>query len=219
MKYLFLLVAVILIGLSGATYLSYPDARTSTPVMYWVTDVNPARDMQIAIFHGWLIKTGRHEGVELESHGDAHVAATQISSRINGIIARTVSDNPSLVEGFNQRVERQAKIDEMLEAGDKVPLSWIDNTSYTSTSGRPMTTPRRTRATRPRRWSKRRSRCSPVRPTPVLRLGEGTGTLLASVGLGGTGMMILLCGVAVGILFVMLQRYLVKGIQLGAVKG
>ncbi|MEO1235525.1 MAG: extracellular solute-binding protein [Planctomycetota bacterium] len=38
--------------------LSFPDARTDKPVIYWVTDRNPARELQVATFHEWLVEQG-----------------------------------------------------------------------------------------------------------------------------------------------------------------
>lgn len=58
MKYLFATIAVILLLASAAIYASYPDLRSDVPVIYWVTDPNPARERQVATFHQWLIDEG-----------------------------------------------------------------------------------------------------------------------------------------------------------------
>ncbi|QQE11023.1 carbohydrate ABC transporter substrate-binding protein [Planctomycetota bacterium] len=58
MKYIFLIVAVVLGILSGITYMRFPDQNTDVPVIYWVTDPNPARKEQIAAFTKWQLKHG-----------------------------------------------------------------------------------------------------------------------------------------------------------------
>jgi multiple sugar transport system substrate-binding protein len=58
MKYLFLVALLTLLTASVATYWSYPDRRSNLPVIYWVTDPNPARQEQVRLFHDWLKKNG-----------------------------------------------------------------------------------------------------------------------------------------------------------------
>jgi multiple sugar transport system substrate-binding protein len=58
MKYLFLVILAVLVAASLGTTLSLPDARSEVPVIYWVTDPNPAREEQIRLFHEWLIENG-----------------------------------------------------------------------------------------------------------------------------------------------------------------
>ncbi|MBN2312192.1 MAG: carbohydrate ABC transporter substrate-binding protein [Candidatus Hydrogenedentes bacterium] len=70
MKYLFVATCVILVLLSVGTLLSFPNARTEVPVLYWVTDPNPAREEQVAIFHRWLINSGYGEEVVLRTTED-----------------------------------------------------------------------------------------------------------------------------------------------------
>jgi multiple sugar transport system substrate-binding protein len=57
-KLLFASIAVVLALASAGTWLSYPDHQSEVPVIYWVTDRNPARNMQVHLFHQWLIKNG-----------------------------------------------------------------------------------------------------------------------------------------------------------------
>jgi multiple sugar transport system substrate-binding protein len=40
------------------TRVTLPGARSDVPVIYWVTDPNPAREEQINKFHNWLVKNG-----------------------------------------------------------------------------------------------------------------------------------------------------------------
>ena len=58
MKYLFLIILILLVVASIGIYLSMPAAKSDVPVLYWVTDGNPARKQQIEIFHQWMIKRG-----------------------------------------------------------------------------------------------------------------------------------------------------------------
>ena len=58
MKYLFLIIALLLGVLSVGTYLSFPGIKSDVPVIYWMTDRNAARDMQVEGFHQWLVDNG-----------------------------------------------------------------------------------------------------------------------------------------------------------------
>lgn len=56
MKYIFCSCLIVLIAASVVTALMSPEAQTSVPVLYWVTDPNPARTLQVETFHEWLDK-------------------------------------------------------------------------------------------------------------------------------------------------------------------
>lgn len=71
MKILFMAIALLLAGASIGIYGSYPELHSELPVIYWVTDPNPAREEQVAIFHRWLIKNHYGETVTLTSADDA----------------------------------------------------------------------------------------------------------------------------------------------------
>ncbi len=58
MKYLFAVIALVLVGASVARMLTLPDMTSTVPVLYWVTDDNPARVEQVALFEKWLVKKG-----------------------------------------------------------------------------------------------------------------------------------------------------------------
>lgn len=58
MKYLFAAILLILIAAAAVTAWMMPESRTDVPVLYWVTDANPARIEQINRFHHWLVKKG-----------------------------------------------------------------------------------------------------------------------------------------------------------------
>ncbi len=56
MKYVFLALFCCLLAASFGTWLTEPDTRAKVPVLYWVTDQNPARLEQVSLFHQWLEK-------------------------------------------------------------------------------------------------------------------------------------------------------------------
>ncbi len=58
MKYLFLGILALLAGAGMLTVWSQPDARTDIPIIYWVTDSNPARQEQVKLFHQWMLEQG-----------------------------------------------------------------------------------------------------------------------------------------------------------------
>ena len=61
MKYVFLFSFSALVLASLAMWYSTPELQSAVPVIYWVTDNNPARKEQIEIFHRWLKKHGHPE--------------------------------------------------------------------------------------------------------------------------------------------------------------
>ncbi|MCB2156565.1 ABC transporter substrate-binding protein [bacterium] len=58
LKHIFALSFVALIGLSLVTYASLPHATSKIPVLYWVTDANPARAQQMSTFEQWMKREG-----------------------------------------------------------------------------------------------------------------------------------------------------------------
>src|SRR5512145_2017233 len=56
MKYLFLGLLALLIAASAFTYWLNPAIHSDTPILYWVTDENPARGVQVSTFQEWLRK-------------------------------------------------------------------------------------------------------------------------------------------------------------------
>lgn len=56
MKYLFMCIFALLACASVATWHMLPASQFDVPVIYWVTDPNPARVEQVAIFQRWLKK-------------------------------------------------------------------------------------------------------------------------------------------------------------------
>ncbi|HEX7010912.1 MAG TPA: extracellular solute-binding protein [Phycisphaeraceae bacterium] len=70
MKRIFLGILVLLALASVGTVLSLPEARSPVPILYWVTDPNPARLEQIRLFHQWLIRNGHTQEVVLQTQED-----------------------------------------------------------------------------------------------------------------------------------------------------
>lgn len=58
MKYVFAICFVVLVAAGGAITLTEPDLSSDVPVLYWVTDSNPARIWQVEEFHEWLKERG-----------------------------------------------------------------------------------------------------------------------------------------------------------------
>jgi len=58
MKWVFATALILLIAGGAATVMTEPDLGTDVPVIYWVTDRNPARLDQVDLFHQWLIDEG-----------------------------------------------------------------------------------------------------------------------------------------------------------------
>lgn len=56
MKYLFAVLAVCLVLASVALYAAMPGLQSEVPVIYWVTDNNPARKEQVRLYHEWLLE-------------------------------------------------------------------------------------------------------------------------------------------------------------------
>jgi ABC-type glycerol-3-phosphate transport system substrate-binding protein len=58
MKYILGICFLVLVLASVITYKLMPEAQNKVPIIYWVTDQNPARELQVDIFHKWLKKHG-----------------------------------------------------------------------------------------------------------------------------------------------------------------
>ena len=76
MKYVFMTCFALMIVASVVTMRMAPESRSDVPVLYWVTDNNPARTLQVETFHKWLEK---HNYPRFELRVDtANVAADKI---------------------------------------------------------------------------------------------------------------------------------------------
>jgi len=84
MKYLFLGSFVALMAASGVTYLLQPDVRSQAPVLYWVTDANPARAEQVERFRHWLEKNN-YPRMELRLDTANNATSKKIIQGVSGV--------------------------------------------------------------------------------------------------------------------------------------
>lgn len=95
MKYIFLVTFAALVLASVATALMMDRSDSDVPVLYWVTDANPARVEQIAIFREWLKKNG-YPDIDLRldtANRNAHKIIIQGVSGIGSDIIDVFSGN------------------------------------------------------------------------------------------------------------------------------
>ena len=90
MKYLFAALLVLLVVASLGLRMSFPDLQAHRPVMYWVTDANPARELQVETFHKWLEKHGHvdEEGeplVELRLDTGSSDTTKKVIQSVSGV--------------------------------------------------------------------------------------------------------------------------------------
>lgn len=90
MKYLFTICGAVLCLASIAIFMSFPDTTSEVPVIYWVTDANPARGEQVDLFHQWMIDQGHTtaEGkpmVELRLDSANSQPAKKIIQGVSGV--------------------------------------------------------------------------------------------------------------------------------------
>ena len=94
MKHIFIGIAIGLIFLGLLRYSFYPNIQSDVPVLYWVTDNNKARKLQVAEFYNWLVENGHitKEGkpklvLKIDSvNGDVSKQIIQCLSGIGGDI-------------------------------------------------------------------------------------------------------------------------------------
>jgi len=69
MKKLIVISALVLIGLSVLVVGTLPERRSDVPLLYWTTDANPARGLQMAAFEKWMADKGyRAVDIRLDSN-------------------------------------------------------------------------------------------------------------------------------------------------------
>ncbi len=95
MKYLFLAIAALLIGAAFLTARMAPDAGSEVPIIYWVTDANPARQEQVKLFHQWMVEQGHYIEHVLNDESDAAAFFRRNSSRSIRRIIREVNPHAS----------------------------------------------------------------------------------------------------------------------------
>ncbi|NJL30823.1 MAG: hypothetical protein HC898_03865 [Phycisphaerales bacterium] len=125
MKYIFLAIAVILTILSVIRAMTLPDQSSKVPVIYWTTDPNPARTVQIELFHKWLIKNGyvTKEGtpiVELRLDTANNTAQKVIVQGVSGV----GSDIWDMFSGPTVRLHNSiGLLEDVTEAGKELSFS------------------------------------------------------------------------------------------------
>lgn len=93
MKYLFATIFALLVLASVVTQAYLPDHRSGVPLIYWVTDANPARIDQIRLFHLWQIKNGHYDTHDMASASDARKYLERLSPPLRGAV---VESQPAL---------------------------------------------------------------------------------------------------------------------------
>lgn len=90
MKYLFIVFALILLIASGVTALMMPEQQSGRPIIYWVTDANPARIEQIRLFEQWMVRNGHTDdhgrcAVELRLDTANNDSSKKIIQSVSGV--------------------------------------------------------------------------------------------------------------------------------------
>jgi multiple sugar transport system substrate-binding protein len=102
MKYVFLVCFAALLAGSLITYNNLPDMRSDRPVIYWVTDDNPARTEQVKIFNQqWL--PGQENAPPTLLRLDAAAATDDLTKKIVQSVAGVGGDLIDLWMGGNMR--------------------------------------------------------------------------------------------------------------------
>ena len=99
---------MVLVVASLGLRMSFPDLQAHRPVMYWVTDANPARELQVETFHRWLQKNGHvdEDGepiVELRvdtGSSDTTKKVIQSVSGVAGDLMDTTGENMRLLQAM-----------------------------------------------------------------------------------------------------------------------
>lgn len=84
MKHLFLAVSAVLALTSVLVYHSFPDQASDVPVVYWMTDPNPARVEQIRLFGKWLEDNG-HPMMEIRIDAANNALQKKIIQGVSGV--------------------------------------------------------------------------------------------------------------------------------------
>ncbi len=96
MKYFFMAILAALIAASVFTYKLNPETRSEVPILYWMTDRNPAREVQVATFDKWLEKNGypRYElRLDMVNIASDKVVIQAVSGVCGDIIGHTGGSN------------------------------------------------------------------------------------------------------------------------------
>ncbi|MEM8875960.1 MAG: hypothetical protein AAGD32_17075 [Planctomycetota bacterium] len=85
MKWIFLVIFGVLTLCSYWIYATLPEQETSKPVIYWVTDRNPARNQQVDLFHDWMAKNHPDKDVLLLLDMGNRDGQKQIIQGVSGV--------------------------------------------------------------------------------------------------------------------------------------
>ena len=85
MKWIALGVFAALCLASAAMYAAMPENLGDKPVIFWVTDRNPARDQQVALFHEWMAQKYPEVEVELRLDMGAGDAQKKVVQGVSGV--------------------------------------------------------------------------------------------------------------------------------------
>jgi multiple sugar transport system substrate-binding protein len=89
MKYLFCCLLALLLIASFVTYRMTPGVSGDTPLLYWVTDPNPARKLQVSTFQSWLEKNN-YPSYRLEVDTANMTADKVLIQAVSGVCADIV---------------------------------------------------------------------------------------------------------------------------------
>lgn len=84
MRYVFLISFLMLCAISLTWAWLMPEQRSDLPVLYWVTDANPAREEQVRLFHQWLDKNG-YPPVELRLDTANEQESKKVIQGVSGV--------------------------------------------------------------------------------------------------------------------------------------
>jgi multiple sugar transport system substrate-binding protein len=99
MKYLFCSILAVLVVASIITYRMTPGVTGDVPMLYWVTDPNPARTLQVSTFQSWLKKNNYPRfdlAVDTANMTADKVLIQAVSGVCADIIGHTGGDNMRL---------------------------------------------------------------------------------------------------------------------------
>lgn|GEM_PF-469109 len=104
MKYIFLAIAIVLTIAAFMTARMAPDLASEVPVIYWVTDTNPARQEQVRLFHQWMVDQGHYveHVLQNEQEADAFFHRNR-STSIRRIIREVNPDAAALCDWADDR--------------------------------------------------------------------------------------------------------------------
>lgn len=108
MKYIFLVLAGVLLLAGYMTARWMPDAQSEVPTIYWVTDSNPARQEQVKLFHQWMVDQGHFDTLALAEEKEAGKFFDRNSSPEIRRILREV--NPNHAALFDWAEDRKIEV-------------------------------------------------------------------------------------------------------------